>query len=364
MLKEILKEKDYLPVLKMNDGTQVTRENWQERKNEMRELLEKYSYGHTPATAVKVYGELKNTGNYTCAGKCSEEIIELTYETEYGKGCFPVQIFTPAGIEKPPVILHIAFGLAPHRYIPVEEIIDNEYALVVVDYKDMVNDNLGGDYTDGIAKHFGITNERGDEEWGKIGMWAWGASRIVDYILENRSDFDGNKIAVIGHSRLGKTALWCAAQDDRIAAAVSNDSGYGGAASSKFGKGERITDFLEWGSWDWFCENFKKFQGVLEDEKPYDQSFLTALIAPRCVLIGSADLDYDADPEAEFLTTLHASCAWELLGEEGLVTENKMPETGDFLGDGKILYHYRKGKHYLSLDDWRAYIKFLNKKMK
>ena len=121
-------------------------------------------------------------------------------------------------------------------------------------------------------------------------------------------------MAVIGHSRLGKTALWCAAQDERFAAAVSNNSGYGGAASSKHGTGERVTDFIHVGSWDWYCENFQKFCGELEDQKPYDQSFLTAMIAPRYVLIGSAELDRGADPTSEFLTTLHASDAWVLLG--------------------------------------------------
>ena len=330
----------------------------------MLQLLEEYSYGHTPNVSVSVTGESHGFGLYACAGKCTEELLDVIYETAYGKGKIPIQIFTPVSFEHPPVLLHIGFGNAPHRYIPVEEIIDRGYALVVVDYRNMVNDNYFGDYSDGIAAHFGTSKERKDDEWGKIGMWAWGASRILDYLIAERHDLNTKKIAVIGHSRLGKTALWCAAQDERFAAAISNDSGYGGAASSKKGEGERIDDFINCGSWDWFCENFKKFSGELEDKKPYDQSFLLALIAPRYLLVGSAELDKGADPKSEFLTTLHASWAWELLGEDGLVTDDRMPSPGDELGNGKILYHYRSGMHYLSQDDWRAYMNFLDKKFK
>ena len=362
VLDEILAEKDYLSVLSMQDGRMVTADNWKKRREELRELLEKYSYGKTPDEAVRVIGVHKEDGAYFCAGKCTEEFVEIRYETTRGTGAFPIQIFTPTDVENPPVFLHIGFGLAPHKYIPVEEIIDGGYALVVVDYRDMVNDNHYGDYSGGIAEHFGTTIERDDDEWGKIGMWAWGASRVLDYLIAERKDFDIEKVAVIGHSRLGKTALWCAAQDERFAAAISNNSGYGGAASSKRGNGERIDDFLRLGSWDWYCERFKHFSGPLEDEKPYDQSFLLALIAPRLLLVGSAELDRGADPKSEFLTTLHASCAWELLGAKGLVTEDKMPAPKDFLGEGNILYHYRHGRHYLSREDWAAYMKFLDKK--
>ncbi len=364
MQKDILSKRNYLPIMKMADGTAVTYDNWQARRREMRELLEKYSYGRTPDVAVTVKGVLKKQGRYHCAGKCTEELMELIYETVYGEGRFPIQIFTPVACDHSPILLHIGFGLAPHMYIPVEEIIDSGYALVVVDYRDMVNDNLHGDFSDGIASHFQMTQNRATDEWGKIGMWAWGASRVLDYLIAQRQDLDTKRVAVIGHSRLGKTALWCAAQDERFAAVISNNSGYGGAASSKHGNGERVTDFLRVGSWDWFCENFKGYTGALEDEKPYDQSFLLALIAPRYLLVGSAEQDRGADPEAEFLTTLHASQAWELFGQKGLVTNDSMPKPGDFLGDGNVLYHYRKGMHFLSRDDWKAYIRFLDRKFK
>ncbi len=362
-IEKALTKKNYLPILKLNDGTPVARDNWEQRRREMRELLEKYSYGKTPSAKVKVSAKDIAISRFDFTGKCTHEDLTLVYENEDSRGEFPIQIFIPSSVDRPPVFLHIAFGLAPHWYIPVEEIIEAGYALVVVNYRDMVNDNLYGDFSGGIAKFFGTTKDRRDDEWGKIGMWAWGASRIMDYLVSERPELDTDRVALIGHSRLGKTALWCAAQDERFAAVISNNSGYGGAASAKHGEGERITDFIKYGSYDWFCEAFKDYRDK-EDEKPYDQSFLLSLIAPRYLLVGSAELDRGADPRSELLTTCHASKVWELLGVDGLVTKDEMPSPGAFLGDGNILYHYRSGKHFLSRDDWSAYIRFLDKKFK
>ena len=362
MLKEILENRNLLPILKFEDGREVTKENFDERREEMIAILEKHSYGHTPKCAFKVSAEITSSDPNSYAGKALEDKVNITVEIESGSHTFPIQIFVPHKVNKPPVLLHIAFSQPPHRYVPVEEITDRGYALVVVDYRDMVNDRLRGDYTDGIAKLFGTTIDREPEEWGKIGMWAWGASRVMDYLVAEREDLDTGRVAVIGHSRLGKTALWCGAQDKRFAAVISNNSGYGGAATSKHGEGERVRDFLRCGSWDWYCERFKDYTDEKEDEKPYDQSFLLALIAPRILIVGSAKEDKGADPKSEFLTELHAASAWELLGEKGLITPDKMPETGARLDEGNVCYHYREGRHFLSREDWNAYIDILNKK--
>ena len=362
MLNKLLKQKDYLSILTMNDGSEATAQSWNERRKELFGLLEKYSYGKTPDIPVKVWGEVTESDPNAYAGKVLNEKVTIYIETKHGVFSFPVDFYIPKGVKKPPVFLHIAFKPVPDKYIPVEEITDSGYAIAVMVYKDVLNDNLGGDYSDGIAAYFGVTKDRKPTEWGKIGMWAYAASRVLDYMIDFRDDIDTTKVAVIGHSRLGKTALWCGAQDQRFAAVISNNSGYGGAASSKHGKGERISDFMYWGSWDWFCENFKSYGGELEDSKPYDQSFLTALIAPRLLCVGSAVLDKGADPEAEFLTTLHASSAWELLGKKGLVCPDRMPVPGDHFADGNVGYHLRDHGHFLSREDWKAYIEFLNKK--
>lgn len=367
MLKTLLEERNLLPILTMNDGTPVTLENWELRRKEMLEALMKHSYGYTPPAPTRVWGErLQEDRVFTdaYAGKVRQERIMIHFETEHGVCSFPFVLAIPLRFEKPPVFLNLAFRRElPDRYVPVEEITDAGYALAVVCYKDLVNDNHFGDYSDGIAAHFGTANPRSPEEWGKIGMWAYGASRVLDYLL-TRDDIDATHTAVVGHSRLGKTALWTAAQDERFFAAISNNSGYGGAASSKHGTGERITDFLRVGSWDWFCENFKNYTGEKEDLKPYDQAYLLALIAPRYLCVGSAIEDRGADPASEFLTSLWASQAWELHGKPGLITPDRMPVPGAAHFEGNVGYHLRLGKHFLSREDWNRYIEFMNLKIK
>jgi len=364
LLKEILDKRELLPILKTVEGGEVTKENGCERKAEMKKALETYSYGITPPAPDKVWGDILYEAPLRegYAGKVRIQDIRISFETKKGVFSFPVKLLVPIRFEKPPVFLHIAFRRnVPDMYVPAEEITDRGYALAVVCYKDIVNDDLFGDFTDGLAKYFGTTKTRKNNAWGKIGMWAYGASRVLDY-LYTRDDVDATRTTVIGHSRLGKTALWTAAQDERFICAVSNDSGYGGAATSKHGEGERVRDFLRCGSWDWYCENFKNYTDEKEDEKPYDQAYLLALIAPRYLYVGSAVEDKGADPKSEFLTTLHASDAWEMLGEKGLVTPDKMPETGDVLHDGKVGYHMRSGMHFLSREDWGYYMDFLEKK--
>ncbi len=329
----------------------------------MTALLERYSYGKTPEPPKRLWDEPVGDSNFIAyAGKVIEQRVNIFFEIEGEKKPFkfPVELFVPKKVEKPPVLLHLALRSVPDIYIPVEEITDAGYALVVLTYTDIVNDNHHGDFSDGIAAYFKKKRARTDTEWGKIGMWAYGASRVMDFI-KTREDLDADKVAIIGHSRLGKAALWCGAQDERFAAVISNNSGYGGAASSKRGRGERITDFIRSGSDDWFCEFFKAFRDQ-EDDKPYDQSFLLALIAPRYLCVGSAEEDYTADPDAEFLTTLHASVAWETCGARGLVTPDRMPIPSDRHFDGSVGYYMRSGTHFLSREDWGAYIEFLNKK--
>lgn len=359
MLDQLLCKKQYPDILTMLDGSKVTPDNWDARRAELLALLEKYSYGKTPSPPSRVWADVTFSDHVSYAGKVFNEKVDISFETEKGTFTFPIELFVPHTASKPPVFLHIAFGHVPHRYIPVEEITDAGFALAVMVYTDVVNDNHFGDYSDGLAKYFGTSLPRADDEWGKIGMWAYAASRVMDYLTDIRNDVDSNRVALIGHSRLGKTALWCGAQDTRFAAVIANNSGYGGASSSKGGAGERVTDFLKVGSWDWFCENFKKFQGEYEDKKPYDQSFLTALIAPRLLCIGSAVLDKGADPPSEFLTTLWASRAWELLGVSGLVCPDRMPTIGDDFSEGNVGYHLRDNCHYLSREDWHSYINFL-----
>lgn len=363
MLNRLLQERNLLPILTHENGRTVTLSSWQDRRCEMLTALQTYSYGITPTDAVTTVGELLEEEPYAVAGKVCLQKIRLTLDSSLGIFSFPFWLAIPRKVSKAPVFLHIAFSPdIPYKYLPLEEITDAGFAVVSVWYQDMVNDSHFGDFSDGLAAYFGTTQERHPQEWGKIGMWAYGASRILDYLL-TRQDIDASHTSLIGHSRLGKTALWAAAQDTRFWCTIANNSGYGGAATSKHGTGERVRDFLRVGSWDWYCEQFKDYTDEKEDTKPYDQAFLLALIAPRYLCVGSAIEDHGADPQSEFLTSLWASQAWSVHDRSGLITPNRLPVVGDCWQDGCIGYHLRAGRHYLSREDWQVYIRFVQSKL-
>jgi len=238
---------------------------------------------------------------------------------------------------------------------PVREILSHGYAVATAYCGDLEPDYPEG-YKTGIRTTMQPVLKIAPEEWGAMGAWAWGLGRILDY-LEKDQQVDAKKIAVLGHSRLGKAALWAAASDQRFSLVISNESGEGGATLSHryFGETVKIitTKFPYW-----FGANYQSY-GDRIDQLPIDGHMLLSLMAPRPLYVASAEGDIWSDPHGEFLSAKEASKAYALFHLSGITTDS-MPVLHQPTGD-RVRYHIRAGKHDVMLYDWQQYMAFADK---
>ena len=243
---------------------------------------------------------------------------------------------------------------------PAETIVARGFAAAVVFTHDIAPDYDEG-FSMGLHKLFPELNEnRPMDTWGAISAWAWGTSRIMDY-METDDLIDNTRVMVVGHSRGGKTALWCAAQDTRFTMAVSSCSGCSGAALSREKEGERVEQITKRFPY-WFCQNYFKYSGH-EDQLPIDQHMLLALIAPRLIYVSSKTFDSWADPESEFASCVQASPVYRLYGKTGM-PEIHMPRPDHPILTGSIGYHLKTGYHFMDEYDWERYLEFATGHMK
>lgn len=266
---------------------------------------------------------------------------------------FPFYATLPTDGKTHPFFVHINFrDSIPDRYMPTEELIDRGFAVFSFCYRDVTNDD--DDFTHGLAGVLYENGQRSPCDPGKIAMWAWASHRVLDYAITLDHVLDLNCAVVCGHSRLGKTAMFAAATDERFTFAYSNNSGCSGAAITRNKQGENVRHICQVFPF-WFCENYSQYMD-LESRMPFDQHFLAASIAPRRLLIGSASEDLWADPISEFLCCIAASPAFE----KGFQHDDRLPQIGDKYLNGDIGYHLRGGKHYFSRLDWLRLIEFVN----
>jgi pimeloyl-ACP methyl ester carboxylesterase len=355
--------------LTTNDGQPVaSKEQWRAvRRPEVLELFRKHVYGRVPPTPYQKTFRVVEENTRALDGAATLRIVEITIAR--GEKSLPIRVhlFIPNQSPQPvPAFVLIcnrgAENIDPTRrtkseFWPVEVGIARGYAMAA-----FLNADVDPDRHDGFQNGIhGLLDEgpRTDDSWGTIAAWAWGASRVLDYLL-TVPQIAPDKIAVIGHSRGGKTALWAAAEDERFALAVSNDSGCGGASLSRrrFAGREQVARIVA-SFPHWFCGRFATYADR-EDELPVDQHELIALIAPRAVAVGSASEDRWADPRGEFLSVVHAEPVFRLFGKAALGTD-QMPLIGGHIDGQAAHYHLRPGKHNLVVEDWEHYYRFADK---
>jgi hypothetical protein len=350
-----------------------TPEQWREhRRPQILSLFSNLVYGAvpTPHSPIRTEYEIVRTDPDFMHGKATRKDVAIRFYNEAGKAEMRILVFVPNGSQKPvPAIMKHSFASTrsddfdAHASAdgrirngwPLGELFDRGYAFIAVYQQDLVRHNEVS-FDRGIAPLFYAQGQSFPKahEWGVLGAVAWGAMRALDY-LEQDDGVDATRVAIMGHSKMGKAALWTAAQDERFALAISAQSGCAGAALWRRKSGETLQKMVTRFPY-WLSRNAWKFVDR-EDDLPVDQHMLLALIAPRPVYVASAVEDTWADPRGEYLSAYHASEVYRLLGRRGLASEAS-PPVGHAIIDNDVGYHVREGGHSVELYDWRRFMDF------
>lgn len=375
------------------DGAKITTaDQWQQtRRPEIMALLTEHMFGAAPGKPDGLRFEVIESADDALGGKAIRKQVAIFVNGKADGPRIDLLIYLPKSATKAtPVFAGLNFrgnhsinadkniripkswmrsgdhiakeserGTSSSRW-PVEMIVDRGYGLATAYYGD-IDPDYHDEFKNGVHALYPKTTgkDRPANAWGSIAAWSWGLSRIMDY-FETDKQIDAKHVALLGHSRLGKTSLWGGATDERFAIVISNDSGCGGAALSRRAFGETVkrinTSFPHW-----FCRNFHQYNDN-ESKLPIDQHMLIAAIAPRPVYVASAVGDSWADPRGEYLSAWHAGKVYELFGHKGLPQEAS-PAIDHPVGD-RVGYHIRSGKHDVTDFDWKQYLSFADRHFK
>ena len=356
-IEKIISERNIPSVLTTKRGRVIkSARDFDSQRENIKHMLEEHIYGVMPPRPEHLKVELVTQDDRFAAGKAPLQKLNMTVTINGTDFTFPFYAVIPKNKTNIPAFIHINFRPdVPDRYMSSEELVDEGFAVFSFCYKDVTSDD--NNFKNGIAKLL-CPSRRALNSTGKIAMWAWAAMRIMDYI-ETLDVIDKSNVAVVGHSRLGKTALVTGAFDERFKYAMSNDSGCSGAAITRGKCGEHIVNITNNFSF-WFCPRYAKYAAD-ESTLPLDQNFLTALIAPRFIVIGSAEEDTWADPTSEFLNAYMTSDVYKLYGFVGLGKVDEIPQPKSVIEGDRICYQVRHGIHFFSREDWKVYTDYLKK---
>jgi hypothetical protein len=374
------------PLVFSNGKPVRSKRDWKRRRHEILELFEANVFGRSPAPPKHIGFRIFEIDKNALGGKAIRKQVTIYFSAKKDEPNADLLVYIPVGTRQPvPMILTLNFSgnqsviNDPAIKLPtswdrktharkqateesrgrdaefdVEKVLARGYGFATICYQDIEPDFLDG-YGHGIRPLFFRPGQKepAPDDWGAIGAWAFGLSRAMDY-LEKDKDVNAKRIAIMGHSRLGKTALWAGAMDSRFAMVISSCSGEGGASLARRHYGETITNLVDAFPY-WFSANFQKYAGHV-DQLPVDAHELIALIAPRPVYVTGAEEDRWADPRGEFLACVAAGPVYRLLGAQGLGTNEMPPPNRPIMHT--LAFHIRTGKHAVTAFDWDQFLAF------
>ena len=352
------------------------------RRAELIDFYENELLGRVPERVPQVTWTVAETEAGALEGKALRKLIVGKIGDGAGALTVKMNLYLPADARGPvPVILHLTFfsdsarvpteaenvaekrpsWARPTELAPASDLIARGYGYAVLRYTDFQPD-VPTSATGGVMamSYAPGQSKPAPDEWGAVGVWAWGASRALDYLVTDRG-VDASRVSLAGFSRLGKTALWAGARDARFAAIFAACSGEMGAALSHRDFGETIDDMAVRLPW-WFAGNFQKYPGHWENLQ-VDGHTLIALNAPHPVFLTTGTLDSGADPLGQFLGAVAAGPVYRLLGKSDLgVTQ--MPPTETPVISGSLGFYYHTGPHIVLPVEWKVFMDFADLHLK